>query len=254
MLKLLRIALLLIVLISVWSTANLQRNVTQDWRGTLDVAIIPVIADDQANTERFVGQLRASEFEPIKQYFATQGRHYGRDLSHALSFSLQSPLRVVPPESPAPGSGSLAVAWWSLKLRWWAWRHASNTYHNGRIRLYILYQSPAEEINLSHSVGLQKGLIGIIQARAFNSQTSLHQVVVAHELLHILRATDKYDLNSGQPQHPQGYADASQSPLYPQRKAEIMARSLPVSANSHRVAVYLRDTIIGPLTAQEIGW
>ena len=54
-------------------------------------------------------------------------------------------------------------------------------------------------------------------------------MVIAHELLHTLGATDKYDLRTNQPAHPDGFAEPDREPLYPQSFAELMGGRIPVS-------------------------
>lgn len=252
--KFARTAILLVILLSVWATVNLQRNVARDWKGTLDIAIVPVIADQQAGTRRFVAGLKDRDFAEIARYLTAQGQRYGRDLNHAFKLSLKPSTNCLPPVPPEHRDRKFQIALWSLKLRWWAWRNRPDDHHNSQIRIYVLYQSPSEDMRLQHSLGLQNGLIGIIQARAYDSQQSLHKVVITHELLHILGASDKYDLVTGQPIYPDGYASPDAAPLLPQRTAEIMGRAVPLTESSHRVAVFLRDTLIGDKTAREIGW
>jgi hypothetical protein len=87
-----------------------------------------------------------------------------------------------------------------------------------------------------------------IESRAQNN------IVIAHELLHTFGATDKYDLATDAPRFPEGFADPGQIPRYPQRRAEIMAGRIPVSASEQVMAESLDDVVVGPLTAREIGW
>ena len=86
------------------------------------------------------------------------------------------------------------------------------------------------------------------------SQADANQVVISHELLHTLGATDKYDLSTNQPLYPQGYAEPYKLPRYPQEMAELMAGRIPVSASQAEQAESLRDVTIGELTAREINW
>ena len=70
---------------------------------------------------------------------------------------------------------------------------------------------------------MQKGLIGVVHAFAQRQMAGTNNIVITHELLHTLGATDKYEPGSGAPLFPIGFADPSQKPLYPQEAAEIMA-------------------------------
>ena len=84
--------------------------------------------------------------------------------------------------------------------------------------------------------------------------TGSNAVVIAHELLHTVGASDKYDLATGAPLFPNGYADPQQQPLYPQAKTEIMAGRRPLSAGEAEMPRNLRHVIVGPATALEIHW
>jgi hypothetical protein len=79
-------------------------------------------------------------------------------------------------------------------------------------------------------------------------------VVIAHELLHVFGATDKYDPATNQPLVPQGLANPQARPLYPQRKAEIMGGRIALSPTEARMPSSLRASLVGPETAREIGW
>lgn len=254
MFKSIRIVILLLILGSVASTVILQRNVARDWQGTLDIRIIPVLADQSANTMRFTDSLILRDFEPIKKYLNIQARQYDVDLQHSLNIKIENTITDIPPIVPAKNASRLDIILWSLKLKWWAWRHQLDDHHIAQIRLYILYQSPDDKQSLPHSTGLQNGLLGLVNARAFKQHKPIHNIIITHELLHILGASDKYDLRSGQPHKPDAYAEPGLTPLLPQRFAEIMARAIALSPNKYELAQHLRQTKISVKTAQEIGW
>jgi hypothetical protein len=120
--------------------------------------------------------------------------------------------------------------------------------------LFVLYHDPVLHPVLPHSVGLQKGLFGIVNAFADPRADGMNQTVCAHELLHTLGATDKYRLTDNQPQHPQGFAEPQRQPLYPQTFAELMGGRIPRSATESDIPHSLDQVLIGPQTATEIGW
>ena len=254
MFKAVRIALLLIILIMVASTFLIQRNVAADWQGLIDIRIIPVIADDKPQTQAYVNQLTAKQFQAIEQFLITQARTYNLNLENGLNIQLENNISDIPPQTPAPGSSTLSIVLWSLKFKWWAWQHELDDHSVRQIRLYVLYQSPEKKVRLAHSTGLQNGLLGLVNARAAKDQRSLHQVIITHELLHIFGAHDKYNLDGGLPSYPFGYATPNKKPLFPQSRAEIMGRSIPIEENRAEVATRLRQIVIGEQTAKEIGW
>ncbi|HLU47114.1 MAG TPA: hypothetical protein VK116_03490 [Planctomycetota bacterium] len=77
--------------------------------------------------------------------------------------------------------------------------------------------------------------------------------VIAHELCHLLGASDKYDDN-GRARFPDGYANPRRAPLFPQDHAEIMALARPRGRGESEVAMRLEDCIVGEATARELGW
>ena len=148
----------------------------------------------------------------------------------------------------------LENVWWSLKFRSWAF---ARRWHDdslaGDVELFVNYYDTATSKSLGHSVGLQGGLIGIINAFADSSYRGSNQVVIVHELMHTLGATDKYG-DGNLPAFPEGYAEPYRVPLYPQRAAEIMGGRIPLSQSEARIPESLREVIIGIHSAAEIHW
>jgi hypothetical protein len=107
---------------------------------------------------------------------------------------------------------------------------------------------------LPDSLGLSKGLVAIARLFAGRSAEDANQVVIVHELLHTLGASDKYDPRNGLPLVPDGLADPARDPRYPQTHGEIMAGRIAVSARRAELPRSLADMVVGPATAREIGW
>jgi hypothetical protein len=158
------------------------------------------------------------------------------------------------PPQRAPNDGMLATAWWSLKLRFWAWRASGHVNEPEDIRMFVLYHDPALTPQVPHSLGLTKGLIGVVYAFATPEMDGENDVVIAHELLHTVGASDKYLPGTDAPRFPDGYGDPNQVPLYPQRYAEIMAGRRMLSADRWQQAASLDEVLVGTATALEIRW
>ena len=139
-------------------------------------------------------------------------------------------------------------------MRWWAWRYGETTGPDPQVKIFMLYFDPSARQRVDHSTALAKGLIGLVQLFAAPSMTEPNNVIIMHELLHTLGATDKYDLRTNQPVFPQGYAQPDIEPRYPQPFAEIMAGRRPLSATQFEQPTHLRQMLIGPDTAHEINW
>jgi hypothetical protein len=101
---------------------------------------------------------------------------------------------------------------------------------------------------------LQKGLVGVVHAYAQRAMTRTNNVVIAHEILHTLGATDKYDPASLAPLYPAGYAEPDLQPRYPQRLTEIMAGRYAVDETTFEMPESLTDVRAGDETAREIRW
>jgi hypothetical protein len=145
--------------------------------------------------------------------------------------------------------------WWSLNMRFWAWRtEAKYDGPPANISVFALYHDPRLHDRLEHSLGLQKGLIGVVNAFADASMTAQNNVVIAHELLHTLGATDKYHPDTNQPIYPEGFAEPERAPRFPQKHAEIMAGRIPLSVSESRTPTSLRQSVVGSKTAAEINW
>ena len=55
---------------------------------------------------------------------------------------------------------------WSLKLRYWAWNISRHAQEPEDVRIFVLYHDPALTPTVPHSLGLTKGLIGVVYAFA----------------------------------------------------------------------------------------
>ena len=122
------------------------------------------------------------------------------------------------------------------------------------MRIYTVFFDPGTTPRVAHSVGLQKGLVGIANLFAVERMTEENNVIVAHELLHTLGATDKYEPGSGLPRFPDGYAEPELEPRYPQRFAELMGGRVALSGTRADTPTSLDIVVVGPATASEIRW
>ncbi|MGH8134281.1 MAG: hypothetical protein ACRETH_00305 [Steroidobacteraceae bacterium] len=252
--KTIRIAILLLVLAAVATQQWLDRRATQSWQDSLWVGLYPLNADGTASAQRYIDGLTVQDFSRIGTFFAREAHRYGVQPDEPVHLELYPEGSELPP-ALAPGAGFLGIAWWSLKLRWFA-AHASVVPGRiaSRIRLFVLYHDPSTLDRVPDSHGLQKGLVGVVHVFATRTMAGSNNIVIAHELLHTVGATDKYDLGSGAPLYPAGFAAPDRQPLYPQDQAEIMAVRRPLSAQEAQMPRTLRDEVVGRQTAREIHW
>jgi hypothetical protein len=250
--KTVRIALLLFILFFVAVSTWLTQARSTDWNNSLWVKLYPINADGSATADKFIASLEAEDFESIEEFIAREVTRYGRSLTRPVRIELGEPVREQPPAVGA-GTGMLGVMLWSMKMRWWAARiGAGQDEIDPDVRIFVRYHSPEDHFVLENSVGLQKGMVGVVNAYAGSLQRGSNSVIIAHELLHTLGATDKYDPGSGQPVAPDGLAEPDREPLYPQRFAEIMGGRIALAHDDAVIPGGLRFARIGPLTASEI--
>jgi hypothetical protein len=251
--KTLRVAILLSVLLIVSLTAWQDRYRSTRWREPLFVALYPIAADRSPVTGAYLAALDAERFKPIDRFFAREAQAHHLEASEPIKTRLRAPLQDRPPERAAQ-AGLIATALWSLKLRYWAWRVGGKVHEPEDIRIFVLYHDPALTPTVPHSLGLTKGLIGVVYAFAAPTMNGENNVVIAHELLHTLGATDKYDLADDAPRFPDGYGDPAQVPRFPQLTAELMAGRRMLAPDRWEQATSLDDVVIGRDTALEIRW
>jgi hypothetical protein len=249
----LRILFLLIVLLVVAVKTWQDRYLSTRWHEPLYVAIYPIAADESSVTRAYVAGLDAERLKPIDRFFAREAARYRLHTDEPIRTRLRPELHETPPPRD-PSAGVLATALWSLRLRYWAWRVGGQAQDPEDIRMFVLYHDPALTPTVPHSLGLRQGLIGVVYAFAAPEMDGSNDVVIAHELLHTVGATDKYDPVNDAPRFPDGFGDPAQQPLYPQASAEVMAGRRMVAPNSWQQAEGLDEVVIGPLTALEIRW
>jgi hypothetical protein len=248
-----RTGFLLLVLLVVAAQAWMDRFTTTRWQHTVFVGAFPVSADASPVTAHYLAQLDQGKIDEVSDFVKTEARRYGVGVDQPIELRLYPTLASAPPALD-PGAGVFTRIIWSLRLRYYRYRALAAVFPRPQIAMFLLYHDPALASRLPHSAGLQRGLTAVVHLFASRSQEAQNRIVMAHELLHTFGATDHYDLGTGMPKYPDGYADPQLSPLYPQQLAEIMAVKVPLSATEARMPDGLADERVGPLTAREIGW
>lgn len=252
MFKAIRITVLLLVLFFVSVSTWLTQSRSTDWNNSLWLKIYPINGEGDEEVERYIAGLQVADFESIETFVEREIRKYGRSLDRPVRIELGQPVAAQPPAlAAAPSLPEIML--WSLKMRWWA-RKVARDQDDPRpdVRIFVRYYAPRENVMLENSVGMQKGMVGVVNAFADLRQAQSNNVVIAHEFLHTLGATDKYEPANGQPVFPAGYAEPERNPLFPQRYAEIMGGRIARSENDAMMPMSLRYVVIGPETAREI--
>lgn len=252
MFKTVRIFFLLLVLLFVSVSTWLTQTRSTDWNNSLYIKVYPINADASKISKKYIDSLELRHFQSIEDFVDREVTRYGLSLKHPVRIELGLPITEQPPKL-ANSPGALSVMWWSIKMRWWASRATDDQDKlDPDVRIFVRYHSPETHFVLENSVGLQKGMVGVVNAFASRQYTGANNVIIAHEFLHTLGATDKYDPADGQPNFPDGYAEPARKPLHPQRYAEIMGGRIALSDNDAVIPKNLKYVVIGDITATEI--
>lgn len=252
MFKAIRITILLLVLFFVVVSTWLTQARSTDWNNSLWVKVYPINGDGSEQGARYIDDLTVDNFLPIETFISREIEKYGHTLSRPVRLELGEEIREQPPGFGEDPNG-LDIVLWSLKMRWWASSVAGPQDDPAPdVRIFVRYHAPEDHFVLENSVGLQKGMVGIVNAYAGRRQAGTSNVIIAHEFLHTLGATDKYDPADGMPHFPSGFAEPDRNPRYPQRFAEIMGGRIAVSDSDAMVPRNLDYVTIGEETAREI--
>jgi len=252
MFRKIRIAILLLILAFVATDAWLTRFYSTDWQESLYIGVYPINADGSEAADRYIARLKPEDFESIETFVAREAKRYGRTIERPVRIELGQPILEQPP-SLGDKPNIVEIMWWSLRMRSWA---GSATEAQERIapdvRIFVRYHKPDRLLPLENSVGIEKGMFGIVNAYASPRLSQQNNVIIVHEFLHTLGASDKYEAGTGQPLAPHGLAEPDRQPLYPQRYAEIMGGRIALSAHEAIIPKSLSYALIGPETAAEI--
>ena len=247
-----RYLILLLILFAVAANEVIVKAKISGWEKTLQVRLFAINGDGRRATSKYINSLQLEDFSAVDRFVNREAESYGITIK-AVNISYAGELQSTPPQVPLENS-ALRNILWSLHFRGWALYQSYQTSKGSAdINLFINYFDTATTQALPHSVGLKGGLIALINGFAEKEYQGSNNFVIAHELMHTLGATDKYN-ESDQPAHPSGFAAPFQEPLFPQRQAEIMGGRIPLSATQAIIPDNLGQAVVGAFTAAELNW
>jgi len=201
-----KFSLLMLLFMVALSTYLSAQNAT-DWRETLWVQVYPIEGDGRERTANYIDALEADDFAGIERFMEREAERYAVAIERPVRMILGDEVGEKPPQPPITGN-ILQIGLWSLNLRWWT--HTATRGQDGPkpdIKLFLVYHDPKETAVLEHSVGLQKGRVGIVNVFASRDMQATNNFVIAHEMLHTLGASDKYGPPDMMPVFPEGYGE-----------------------------------------------
>ncbi len=246
-----RIAILLVILVFTGFGTWLGQYQSTNWNDTLWVNVYPINGDGYETTQTYIESLSDETFADVEQFMSDEALRFGIEIEQPMEVGVQAPVESTPPEPPY-GGNVVQIALWSLSLRLWAWRHSDGP--PADIKVYVVYYDPEEVRSVAHSLGIERGRIGVVHAFAEKRMDSNNSFVVMHEILHTLGATDKYDPDNNYPVFPEGFAEPELTPTFPQHWTEIMGGRRPVTRRRAEMPDSLEESVVGDTTAAEIRW
>jgi hypothetical protein len=259
---LIRVSILLFILFVVvlYALRDLHsRRARKDWDKTLDVAVVLLHVNGTTAVDPEAIRLLKDRSDSLEQRLATEAqRHRGPSAMKPFRVKVFGPVETTE-APPTPASDSpVDLAKQAVDLERWLRDidpKAGVVADHWDTRIYVTIRGPQSELqSFVEGQSQQDGRIGMVSVELDASMADLTLIVVAHELMHTLGASDKYDPASGRTRIPDGLAEPNRSPLYPQSFAEIMARNRPISVALEAIPLSIDEMAVGPLTAKEIGW
>jgi len=251
--KKLRIGILLFILFLVAADTYMTKYRAVSWDETLWFAIYPINVGNDPAIEKYISGLSNRNFAAIESFFADEADAYGLPLKRPFQMMMAHSVNELPPSPPGESSNIFQIAWWSLKLRYWAYSQDESDF-SPHIKIFVIYHSYEKEEQLAHSLGMEKGMIGVVHAYAHREMEGKNSLVISHEILHTIGATDKYDPATGMPVFPDGFAEPDKDPRYPQHFTEVMGGRTPLSEEVSVMPRRLSNVRVGATTAAEINW
>lgn len=253
-----RVSILLLILIGViiYAARDVSsRDARTDWTKPVRVAIVLVASeplDEEVGPKaRERALVLAAKLDAEKQRYRVSG-------VAPFTFQVFGPVSDTGAIPAAPADDGVLSA---ARYAWDLSRFTSRVDDAAGVddgafdsRIYVRATRPVSaERKIVEGASQQGGRVGVVKVELDGTMIDLALFVATHELFHTLGATDRYDA-SGQPLVPDGLAEPSKSPLFPQRFAEVMGRTRPTSPTASAPPKSLDELFVGEATARELRW
>jgi hypothetical protein len=253
-----RVSVLSLVLLGVLAYAardHRRRSARREWQRPLQVALV-LLADGELEPNA-LGRLQA-HVEPLEQQLEDQFARYGGSF-RPIRFQQFGP---VPEPSPPPVPADQPTLWQDLTLSLALGAYARRCDRAARVgdgndfdgKIYLRLSEPhSERLSLVEGLGEDGGRVAVTSLELREDSADFGLFVVAHELFHLLGASDRYGPD-GLAQLPDGLGEPELVPRFPQRSVEVMARGRVIEPGLEDPPSQLAELRVGAKTAAEIGW
>lgn len=194
----------------------------------------------------------------IGRFFDAEHERYTGAKAPFMNVAVRGPWAE---EVTPPALAERDAPWWKLAMTSWQYpryffalgeAHGVDPDDFGA-RLYVVWTDKDGDVS-GDSRGSKRGRVGISWLSVDEPNLAYSVITVAHELAHVLGATDTYEEGSYLSRWPEGYVEPFAEPLWPQPWAELMAVDRPTGPGTEAEVQGLFDERIGYHTAARLGW
>ncbi len=267
-----RIAVLLVMLLVAalryWQVRRAETWVP-DWSASERVAVVLLTPTglDEVQALELERLLRFAELgdekatlSALEHWFQVEWSRYGlRDGFKPVELEPVGPLEVssMPPPPPRVGEDLSFGERYARTRDFLGWFDAQvrdrRLYQRNAVFVTFYPDDQAARFRGLHSVADRRSRRGFVFAPLDGQGRDTALINVAHELLHLFGASDKYE--GERCVFPVGWVEPLNEPRLPQRYAEVMAQGIPVAEGRREASLDLfEDMRVGVETAMEIGW
>lgn len=231
-----------------------RRSARREWQRPLSVALI--LLQEGELEPAALDRLRR-RVEALEAVLEAEFVRYGGDF-RPIQFRQFGPVQQASSVPvPAAEASLWHSVWLSLALGAFARendRAAGLTSDDFDGKIYVRLSAPhSRRLSLVEGLGEDGGRIAVTSLELREDSADFGLFVVAHELFHLLGATDRYGPD-GSAELPEGLGDPGLMPRFPQRRAEVMARGRVIQPGVELPPDQLDELAVGSRTALEIGW
>jgi hypothetical protein len=230
-----------------------------DWDRTYNVALVQVVKGNKNDTARALSPVGKELIQQsLEKWFENEAKRVYKSNIKPFRFELLGPVfnEQTPPVLPTEKDGfwtrykqtSAFISYFSDQL---TQTGVKVDQFDIKLYLYIYPSDTSLGYEKQHSVGTTRGRFGVVFLPIGKQSAGRTTCLIAHEILHTVGASDKYDDN-----HLTIFPDGYFAPdkRYPQEFAEIMALAIPTQNGKEKDADSLEISRIGEKTSLEIGW
>lgn len=249
-----KIRITILSLILVYVSISSYRDLNPNWDSKTTIVVHPVNVQKDKFVDQYIKDIKPTDFDDISEFLTKNATRY-RNKDTSINVVLGSTLKTPPPIVDEKVASSIFnTALWSLKFKFYAlWNMKSEDIGADSI-MYLTYYYSKNVDQLERSTALQRGRIGLVNLYGEHAMAAMNNVIIAHEALHTFGAIDFYDLNTGIPIYPIGYAEPNKKPLYPQTKAEIMGGYILLNDQDFTIPDGFDEVVLSKDTAKYLKW